>query len=127
MDIIPNNINQSLPKSGIEAVENEQDEYKLIGKFRRTKGLRLFAYNASKDKIYEVEVDHTELAKLVFNGEQLQPERVAAEEVTVDGRHTHFEALNIKSATKRLNRFKDGKIKDLCNLKSYNPDGIKLY
>jgi len=114
-------------KPEIERVEREKDEYKLIGKYLRKKGLRLYAYNYMKEELYECDIRKKEAVNLIPEEGKLIPVNLGLEEVTVDTRYIHFEALNQKNAEKRIRRWKEGKVKDLCNLREYKPEDIKLF
>lgn len=128
MKLTPHNqdeLKTSMPQ--IESVEREKQEYKLLGKYCRTKGLKLFAYNPNKSpKLQEVDVEINDEALHVdwINGEVIKSHK-AESYSSVDSRDIHFEALNMKTARRRLMKFKDGKIKELCNLREYK--GIDFY
>jgi len=119
---------ESTTKPEMENVEREKQEYKLIGKYLRRKGLKLYAYNSLQDELTEVDIRTKDAVHLIpdENG-KMAPVDLGLEEATVDSRHIHFEALNMVNAEKRLTRFKAGKIKELCNLRVPNPNGIKLF
>jgi hypothetical protein len=114
-------------KPEMENVEREKQEYKLIGSYLRTRGLKLFAYNSLKNKLFEVEIEHGDTLHLLpdENG-KLRAVDLELEKATVDSRDIHFEALNWKNAEKRLRNFKKGRIKELCNLREPG-DGINFY
>ena len=114
-------------KAEIERVEKEKDEFKLIGKYIRTKGLMLFSYNSMKDELKIIKIDKTKDAVIKFEEGQMMKGELTEEECTVDSRNIHFEALNLKNANKRVKKYKDGKIKELCNLKEPSKEGIKLW
>lgn len=115
-------------KPELEQVEKEKQEYNLLGKYIRTKGLMLFAYNTTKDELIQLTVKKKKEAILVFDAEgKLNTANLSHEECEVDARNIHFEALNIASATKRLQKYKDGKIKELCNLREPTENSIKLF
>lgn len=117
----------SFSKPEMELVEKEKLEYKLIGKFMRTKGLRLFSYN-SNGELKEVSVNKKKEAILTFNNEgKLSSDNLTHEECMVDARDIHFEALNLKSAEKRVKKYREGKIKELCNLRVPSKDSLKLF
>jgi hypothetical protein len=118
----------NIDKTEMEMVENEKDEYKLIAKYIRTKGLMLFSYNSMKDELRVVKVDKKKDAviKIDMDG-KLGKGDLVSEECNVDSRNIHFEALNVKNAIKRLKNYKEGKIKELCNLKEPSKEGIKLW
>ena len=48
-------------------------------------------------------------------------------ETNVDSRNIHFEAVSLKSAKNRIKKYKDGKIKELCNLRKPSKNGLKLW
>lgn len=114
-------------KPEMEMVENEKDEFKLIGKYIRTKGLMLFSYNSMKDELRIVEISKKKDAKINIVDGRLTKGEQSEEECTVDSRNIHFEALNLKNAIKRVQKYKDGKIKELCNLREPSKEGIKLW
>lgn len=117
MEIILKNPNDELSKPQIEQVQKEKHEYKLVGTFLRTKGLNLYAYNSIKDELKEVDVRHKDTVNLTPTAEGLIAEDAATEETQVDTRDEHFEALNWGSAQKRVKKWREGKIKELCNLR----------
>ena len=114
-------------KPEMENVEREKQEYKLIGNYLRTRGLKLYAYNSLKDELTEVNIDRGDTLHLIpdENG-KLRAVDVELEKATVDSRNTHFEALNRKNAEKRVRNYKQGKIKELCNLREPG-EGINFW
>jgi len=108
--------------SEIDIVENEKTEFKLIGKYLTTKGLRLFGWNGIN--IYEVEKKTIEVLELIPTQNGLIESELSNGEVTVDSRDTFFEALNVRTAQKRVGRWKRGVITELCNLRK--PGSISL-
>ena len=113
----------------LELVENEKQEYKLLGRFLRTKGLLLFSYDSVHDRLYEVDIQTQNAIALVPDDDKLNliPKDLNVEEATINSAHVHFEALNIRTARNRVAKFKAGKVKELCNLRAVNPDGIKFW
>lgn len=105
-------------KPSMEMVEQQKQEYKLIEQYIRTKGLCLYAYDYMKDEITEVKPQVKTDIAIGFNerGELAKKEQ-SKEEVMVDARNTFFECLNMDNAIKRVNKYKSGKIKNLCNLR----------
>ena len=129
MEIFGRNIGKkATSKTDIEMVEQENDEYKLIARYVRTKGLMLFSYNPMKDELKVIKIDKKKDAvlKIEMDG-KIGKGDLVSEECNVDSRNIHFEALNLKNAQKRLQKYKDGKIKELCNLKEPSKEGIKLW
>jgi len=117
----------SFKKPEQELVEQEKTEYKLLGTYLRTKGLMLFSYNPTNGNIEEVEITRGSEIHTVFDGQfwiWFDPE---FEKATVDSRREYFECLNTKNAIKRVQRYKKGFIKYLCNLREPSKEGIKLW
>lgn len=127
MRVAAENIN-STTKTQMEQVEKKKHEYKLIGKYLRTRGLKLYAYNSLKDELKEIVITKKETVNIIpdENG-KLVPVNLSLEETQVDSRHEHFEALNFRTAERRVLRYKSGIIKELCNLRKPSIDGIKFY
>ena len=114
-------------KPKMEMVEQEKDEYKLISKYLRTKGLMLFSYNSFKDELKIIKIDKKKDVELKIKNGKFVKEELSDEECVVDSRNTHFESLNKKSALKRVKNYKEGKIKELNNLRLPNIESIKLW
>src|SRR3989304_5238132 len=112
-------------KSEMELLEKEKQEYKLIGKYLRKKGLKLFAYNPLKEvSLREIKVaEKNDLHLLPDERGKLVAKDLGLEEVEVDSRDIHFEALNLKNANKRVQKYISGEIKELCNLR--NPEELE--
>ena len=117
----------STSKTEMELVEKEKQEYYFLGTFLRTPGLTLFGYNQTKDEIFFVETKRKESAQIEIDGSELKITGTADEKCTVDSRMIYFEALNMKSASRRVRRFNEGEIKSLFNLKTPNPEGINFF
>lgn len=118
------NNDQAVSKPEMEMVEDQKQEYKLLGKFQRTKGLSLFSYNSSNDKLSLVDVSFKNTVEIDLS---LNYKSMATEEATVDSREIHFEALNWKSAQRRVDKYNAGKIEDLCNLKEPSKGSINFF
>ncbi len=106
--------------SEIEIVQDQQKEYKIIGSFLRRKGVKLFAYDDKLKKVYQVDIAYKELIQLVPSMNGLVPDYINAMKADINSNHTHFEAVNIKTAKNRVKRWKEGRVKDLCNLRFPN-------
>lgn len=136
MDILNNALikDDKIKKNEIEQVVREQQEYTLLGQYVITKGLKLFSYNPSNSKIEEVVIKRGEFIQCIpteFDNEgnilewvYFDPENY---NTTIDSRNYYLQALNMNSAVKRVEKFKQGKIKDLFNLKKPNPGGIDFF
>lgn len=111
-------------KSHAEAEAEKKQEYTLMGRFLRTRGLRIYAYCPASGKVSEIEpVSTGTLYMEVHDGKCVAVDR-DTEKAFVDSRMVFFEALNIKNARKRVNYFRAGKIPELCNLRKPG-EGIK--
>lgn len=117
----------STKNTEIESVETQKQEYKLIGTFMRTRGLKLFGYNYIKDYVFEVEIKYSNTINLVNIDGVLKAVDFESEKCTVDAMCTYFESLNLKNANKRVIKYKQGQIKELSNLKKPNPEGICFF
>jgi hypothetical protein len=122
------NENQSATsKPEMENVELEKEEYKLIGKYLRTKGLKLYAYNSLNNTLEQLDIECSDTLHLKRDEYgRLKAVDVELERVTINSKDIHFEALNMKNAKKRLKKFKEGKIKYLCNLREPG-EGISFW
>lgn len=127
MEIHYNPNHEEVKKPDIESVEKEQDSYRLLGKYLRKKGLNLYEYNPTTDTISRVKTKDITEGKLQFVDGKTTFEPTSKQEAKVDARYIHFEALNDKTAKKRVAKYKSGNIKDLCNLKQPDLYGFKLY
>ena len=99
-------------KVGVEVVQKQKQEYKLIDTFMRTPGLLLFGYNDKTGDIYEVQEDDRDT---IYWEEAL--DLLHKKVANIDPRDTFFEALNMKNAEKKVSDWKKGKKRDLSNLK----------
>ena len=128
MNIIPDiNKGNAVSNIDIEQVQQEQKEYFLLGTFLRTKGLTLFFYDTQSDDVKEAKIKYSDTIHVYKLPDKFIYIDWEAQKTTVEGKYMYFEALNLKSAKDRVLRYKSGRIKELCNLKVENPDGIKFY
>lgn len=128
MKIIADFTTPTITKPELEQVEKEKMEYKLIDTYLRTPGLKLWSYNSLKDELKQIIIAKKET--LVLEPDEfgkLKATGNSNEETNVDGRNIHFEAVSHKSATNRIKKYKDGKIKELCNLRKPSKNGLKLW
>jgi hypothetical protein len=121
--------------SGVETeqVQQEKEEYHLIDTFLRTKGLTLYYYDPKKNEVVQSVIKYSDTIHLFLidvhrNG---KPHWIVidfeAQKCTVNATYIYFEALNLSSAISRVARWKEGKIKELCNLKKPNKEGINFF
>ena len=108
----------------IENVENEKQEYKLVGTFMRNRSLKLFSYNHIKGELKLIDEIKDDEVNMVRKNGRLDIEYNIHTEAKVNTNNTHFEAMNIKTAKNRVEKFKNGVIHDLCNLRKYDPKPI---
>ena len=115
MDIVKSNSKDKLDKTRIEQVQKKKHEYYLLGQFLVKKGLTLYAYNSKSDSITKVKIQHSPTLRLYQPDEGDIRFHDPDAKVNVDSRNIHFQALNISSARKRVEKYKQGKI-ELFNL-----------
>lgn len=133
MDILNNPIltDDRVKKNETEQVVKEKKEFTLLGKYNLTKGFHLFCYNPITDKVSKIKI------KI---GEFIQCELVKFEDgvhwvwfdpenfnISIDNRNIYFEAINMNLAIKRVEKWKQGKIKELFNLKKPRKDSIDIF
>lgn len=108
-------------KAEIEQVQQEKQEYHLIGSYLRTRGLRLYTYNPREDEIQEIKPEAKTTLTIGVDpktGQLAINDRESKEKCMIDSRNIPFEALNLKNAEKRVRKYKNGEIGELCNLTS---------
>lgn len=111
----------------IEQVQQEKQEFKLIGTYLRTIGLKLYCYNPHKDIVEEVEVkSNSKTCVLVPLERGYLIEDYEKPKIDVNPNWDYFEALNFKNAVKRVEKFKQGKIKSIWNLRIPNKNAMSL-
>ena len=120
-------LNDKLTKDKIEKIQKKKTEYKKLGSFRRSKGLKLFSYNIITQEIKELNIIYSNEAHIFWDGLKLDWYDPLSNKVNIDNRDIHFECLNINNAVKRVSNFKSGKIKSLFNLKPKVNKRINLY
>lgn len=128
MDLLNNNdLDNKIKKNEVEYVVKEKMEYCLLGTYVISKGFKLFSYNSINNEIKEVEIKRgdyitTELTEegWIWYDEEMK-------KTTIDSKLIYFEAFRLKSAINQVHKFKQGKIKELFNLKKPNPDGIDIF
>ena len=122
MSILNNKSDVSLlGKNQIEQVQQQKQEFKLLGTYLRTAGLNLYCYNPHKNTVELVEVKNnctTCIMVPLEKGYLIEP--YEKPRIDVDPRWDYFEALNIKTAILRVDKFKCGRIKSIWNLRLPN-------
>ena len=127
MNIIPEISNKKTTKPEIEQVVKEKMEYSLLGTYNITNGFNLFAYSSVTGKIREVEIKRGEFIQCELTTEGwiwFDPERMST---IIDSKEIYFEAFNMKSAINMVAKFKDGKKKELFNLKKPTKSTINIF
>jgi hypothetical protein len=96
-----------------ELVQKQKQEYKHLGQYLRTKGLKIYYYNHFEDIIIEVEdkIQYSKTLHLIVIDNKLTAVDLGIERVQADPRFEYFEALNFDNAEKRVEKWKAGKIK----------------
>ena len=61
----------SLAKNQVEQIQKKKTEYKLLGSYRRSKGLKLFSYNVITKEVLELHITYSNEAHLFHNGKVL--------------------------------------------------------
>jgi len=120
MEIVNKLSYERLNKPAIENTEREKQEFKLIDTISRTRGLGLFSFNPHTGKIIEIKTSVEKTVILEFVDGEMRPKDYSKERVVIDPRNIYFEALNINSAKKRVEKYLNGRVKELSNLKHYN-------
>jgi len=124
MIIIDNMVLDKISKPEIEQVQKEKTEYHILGTYWRTKGLKLFSYNPANCKIELVEIKYSDTVHIIPKNGILVPVDLEAEKTTIDSRCVYFEALNLKSAERRVKRWKDGRLQELFNLRDVSKEPL---
>jgi len=128
MELIDNKNLDLLSKDKIEQVQKKKVEYKLLGTFQRTKGLSIFSYSHLTGKLVRLEIKYSTQVEVIPDGKGgLTWFDPAHQKVNIDSKNVHFEALNYRSAQKRVNKFKDGTIEQLENLKPPAKNKIEFW
>lgn len=118
--------NDNLKKDSIENAEREKQTYSIIGKFLRRKGLNLYSYCPKENILSLVEIDYSDTITIEVKEGKLIPIDKEAQKSIVDGNKEYFEALNFKTAQNRVNKYLQGKIKNINNLKPFEGDYLSL-
>ena len=113
-------------KPAISIVQKVKSEYKLVSEFIRTKGLNIYGYNPISEELSKIDIKVTE--ELYIFRDSLTNKLTYKDSGTVSCKlnpeFIYFEALNLYSANKRVHKYNNGKLKDLCNLKPKDPYGL---
>ena len=114
-----------------ELQQKQKQEYKLVGRYWVNKSLKLFQHNPLTQEITFVNRVNERETKgtiyLVTEEGKLVARDLDYEKAQVDPRMIFFEAMNRNTAQKRVEKWKVGKVKELCNLREITEDKIKLW
>jgi len=128
MDILNNHAGSTIiGKNETEQVQQAKQEFKLLGTYLRTPGLSLYCYNPQSDLVQMVDYKKTGDCILSVLDGKLIPSEYKKQNVTVDPTWDYFEALNLRTAKNRVEKYKAGKIKSIWNLRVPNKNGLKLF
>jgi hypothetical protein len=128
MNIVPEIPQQkAISQFEIEQVQLQEKEYLLLGTFLRTKGLSLFYYNPANGEIKEATIKYSDTIHVYKLPDRWIHVDWESQKCIVDSCVIYFEVLNMKTAKERVKKYKEGKIKELSNLRIPNPKGIKFY
>ena len=107
-----------------EIQQKQKQEYKIIGKYWVNKSLKLFQYNPSNCEVSFVERiserDGKGTIYIVAVDGKLEAKDLDYEKAVVDSRMIFFEAMSFKTANLRVEKWKAGKVKELCNLREWS-------
>ena len=118
---------KKVDKPEVEQVQKQKQEYKLIGTFLRTKGLKLFHYSPITFELNESIIKYSDTIHVIPDNGVLTTVDKEVQKCNVDTRAIYFEALNIKNARKRFEKWQRGEITELCNLREPSKEGIKFF
>ena len=107
-------------RTDIEMVEQQKQEFKLLGTYLRTNGMNLYCYNPHKDSIELVEFKKSKNCILVIKDKDWNVEDYDKLFIQVDSTWDYFEKSNMKNAMLHVEKFKQGKINYIWNLKLPN-------
>ena len=128
MNILNDKTDLNIAKQNeIEQVQQEKQEFKLLGTYLRTTGLNLYCYNPHKDTVEEVEFKNSATCILVPLKEGYEIQDYERKKLEVDPTWDYFEKSNMKNAIKHVEKFKQGKINSIWNLRLPNKNALSLF
>lgn len=127
MDVIPIFSRNHVDKPEQEQVQEQQTEYQMVGSYMRRRSLTLYAYHTLTGDVTEVDVLRSTTIHVEPIGGVLRAVDKEMGRCLVDPRNIYFESLNYANALRRVRRYKNGDIPNLCNLKPYKEGCIRPY
>ena len=126
MEIVTTSNKDTVNKPAIEQVVKQKMEYTLLGTYGLKRGMKLFAYDYSKQTVEEVIIKRGNylVCELTTEGWVVyDPENF---NVTIDSKLDYFQSPSITIANNLVKKLKEGKIQTLFNLKPPST-GIDLF
>jgi len=122
MNIINNSNQDIINQNDIEQVQQQKQEFKLLGTYLKTAGLNLYCYNPHSNKVEEVIINRPSsttctLIPLEEAEKGYIIEDYKRPKIEVDPTWDYFEKSNMANAIKHVEKFKQGKISSIWNLK----------
>jgi len=117
-----------IKKPEIETVQQEKKEFKHMQTFSRRRGHMLFEYNPISGKLIKCDIVYEKTITLALDDKNyLRKKKKGEHQKAYSSKgNIYFEALNMPSAIRRVDKYKKGFVKELFNLKQYKPT-IKLF
>ena len=127
MNVINDHNQPEITKPQVERVQQQKQEYKIIGSYYTPRGMTLFSFNKETGDVSKVDVKLGNTAHIIFRDGRLTWEDKDAKKTLADYRLVYFTSLNVDNAKSRVERFLAGKISELFNLKEVRNSTIKFY
>ena len=105
--------------------DQEESQYQLAGKYMRTQGTKLFQFDPDTGILEEIKphAKSHDVAFILPDGtSHIKDEQKAA---YVNASCVLFEAISMKSAAKRVQRWKEGHVKELSNIRFISVNQLK--
>lgn len=101
----------------LELIEKYKREFYLLGSFQKTSGLELFYYNLSTGEVSKADYEKCKIGVWTETDKGISIEPLERDKLVIQSNCEYFEALNLSSAQKRVDKWLAGKIKCLFNLR----------
>lgn len=128
MDILNQHVTrQSIKSHEIEQVQQEKTEYTHMGTYLRNKSLKLFYYNPMTCTVHHVDIVRSNTLHLcLVNGKPTAVD-LEYEKAFVDTRMIFFEAMSLTTAKVRVEKWQQGRIKELFNLREQGKNMFNFF